>query len=118
MPKPIPLAIAAHVLGEATPRPLLIAVAFSSHLIYVGVWAALLGMIASRVTVWHALALGSLLWIVMGLAVLPWLGWGLFGLGLRPPIAVATVLLHLVYALTFGWLAARQALRRFAARTA
>jgi hypothetical protein len=39
-PMPNPLAIAARVLGEATPRPLLIALAFSSHLVYGGVWAA------------------------------------------------------------------------------
>lgn len=118
MPKPIPLAIAAHVLGDATPRPQLIALAFSSHLVYGGLWAALLGLTASRVTVWHALAFGLMLWILMGLVVLPWLGWGMFGVGLRPPVALATLLLHLVYGGTLGWLATRQAVWRFAHGTA
>jgi hypothetical protein len=118
MPKPIPPAIAAHVFGEATPRPLLIGLAFGSHLLYGGAWAALLGILGSRATVWHALALGALLWVVMGLVVLPWLGWGLFGLGLRSQIALATLLLHVVYGVTLGWLATQQAARRFAARTA
>jgi hypothetical protein len=34
----------------------------------------------------------------------PFLGWGAFGAAITPIIAVATLVLHLVYGATFGWL--------------
>jgi len=40
------------------------------------------------------------LWALMGLAWLPYLGWGLFGTGITARIAAATLLLHLVYGTT------------------
>lgn len=40
----------------------------------------------------------------MGLAWLPYLGWGLFGTGITAKIAAATLLLHLVYGTTLGLL--------------
>jgi hypothetical protein len=72
-PTPIPLAIAAHVLGEDAPRPLLIGRLSAATPLR---WRA--GRTArdnppSRLRTWHALALGALLWAVMGLALLPWL---------------------------------------------
>jgi len=38
---------------------------------------------------------------------LPLLGWGLFGTGITPAIAAATLILHLVYGATTGWCIAR-----------
>lgn len=40
----------------------------------------------------------------MQVVVLPFLGWGLFGASQTPRIAVATLVLHLVYGATYGWL--------------
>lgn len=46
---------------------------------------------------------GVLLWLLMGLVFLPALGWGFFGTAITAAIAVATLVLHLVYGGTLGW---------------
>jgi hypothetical protein len=108
MPMPIPVAIAGHLFGQGTPRPLLLAVAILSHLAYGGVWAAILVAVVSRVTVWKSIGWGLFLWLIMQVFFLPWLGWGLLGTAITPRIALATLVLHLVYGATLGWLAVRE----------
>lgn len=39
----------------------------------------------------------------MQIMFLPFLGWGLFGTAITPKIAVATLVLHLVYGGVLGW---------------
>lgn len=101
MPEPIPKALAALVLGGA-PQPVLMGAALLGHLGYGAAWAAGLYAALDRVQVREGLALGVGLWILMGALVLPLLGWGLFGTALDPRIAIATLLLHLVYGATLA----------------
>ena len=108
MPKPIPAAIVGSLLGEI-PKPLLLLFAALSHLGYGGFWGGVLAISTKRVTIWNGLALGVFLWLVMQVAVLPWLGWGPFGTTVTPMIAVATLVLHLIYGATLGWLTDRDA---------
>lgn len=63
---------------------------------------AVLAVLIRRVTLTTALGYGVVLWVAMGLVWLPYLGWGPFGTGITPRIAVATLVLHLVYGLTLG----------------
>lgn len=55
------------------------------------------------VTAAKGLGYGVLLWVLMGIVFLPFLGWGLFGTGVTPKIAVATLVLHLLYGGVLGW---------------
>lgn len=110
MPKPIPAAIVGKITGGAPPRPALMATAVLLHLGYGGFWAGMLAVLTDRVTVWRGLTLGLGLWLVMQVAVLPFLGWGPFGVAQAPRIALATLILHLVYGGTLGAL-----MQRFAA---
>lgn len=107
MPKPIPLAIAGRLLGGGAPLPALMVLAITSHLAYGGVWAALLVAATKRATMRTSIALGIGLWLLMQVIVLPYLGWGFFGAAIRPKIAVATLVLHLIYGSSLGWLAGR-----------
>lgn len=107
MPNPIPEAISSKVLGGA-PQPLILLLAVISHLAYGGIWGAVLAALTRPVTVWKGIALGVFLWLVMQIAVLPFLGWGLFGVAITPKIAGATLVLHLVYGATLGWLLDRK----------
>jgi len=109
MPAPIPLAIMSTVFGEGTPQPLLMLAAVLSHFAYGGVWAGAFATIARPVTVWRGIVLGVFLWLLMQVAVLPFLGWGMFGTAVTPAIAVATLVLHLVYGATYGALMDRHA---------
>lgn len=103
MPKPIPAAIVGQLTGGALPKPALMAVAAILHLTFGGFWGGALARYSRRVTVGQGLLLGTALWAFMGVAVLPWLSWGLFGSAQTPKIAVATLVLHLLYGLTLGW---------------
>jgi len=104
MPKPIPAAIVEQVLGQETPKPLIMVLAAIAHLGYGGFWGAVLAATTRPVTIWKGVAMGLFLWLIMQVAVLPFLGWGVFGAAITPKIAVATLILHLVYGATLGWL--------------
>jgi hypothetical protein len=103
MPEPIPVAILATILGEI-PRPLLFATSMIAHLTYGGLWAGIFATIVSPVTVRKGIGLGVGLWFLMQTFVLPFLGWGPFGIDRDPAIPIATLILHLVYGVMFGWL--------------
>lgn len=103
MPKPIPAALVGAIFGAGLPGPLMMILAVASHLAYGGFWGAVLAWWTPRATVWKGLGLGVLLWLLMQVAVLPFLGWGLFGSAVTPAIAVATLVLHLIYGGVLGW---------------
>ena len=102
MPKPIPAAIVGKLTGGELPKPMLMATAAILHLGYGAFWGGVLAAASERITVWRGLVLGVGLWLLMQIIVLPFLGWGLFGVGQTPKIALATLILHLVYGVTLG----------------
>lgn len=110
MPEPIPAALVGTTLGGG-PQPLIMGLGVVAHLAYGGVWGGLFASVVRPVTVWKGVGLGAGLWLIMQVAVLPYLGWGLFGTAVTPAIAVATLVLHLVYGATYGALLDRQPAR-------
>lgn len=109
MPKPIPVALVATVFGAGLPKPALILLGAAAHLRYGGTFAGVLALVARPVTVWKGVGLAVVLWLVVQLVWLPVLGWGAFGVRVTPAIAVATLMLHLIYGVTAGWLIDRRA---------
>ncbi len=107
MPEPIPKAIMTTIFGKQFPTLLIMLLAAGSHLVYGGIWAALLTQVTTRVTIRKGLGLGVFLWLLMQVVVLPFIGWGLFGTTITPKIAVATLVLHLIYGVLVGWLVDR-----------
>lgn len=108
MPRPIPAAIVGKLTGGALPQPAHMGLAIILHLGYGGFWGGVLAAATRPVTIAKGLGLGVFLWLVMQVAVLPYLGWGLFGTAQTPMIAVATLVLHLVYGVTLGGLMDRR----------
>lgn len=102
MPMPIPAAIVGKLTSGALPKPALMAAAAVLHLGYGGLWGGVLAAAGGRTTR-SGVALGAALWVLMGVAVLPWLGWGYFGTAQAPMIVLATLVLHLIYGATLGW---------------
>lgn len=102
MPEPVPKAVVTTLVGSA-PKPLVMALAVGLHLAYGGTFGALLVWGARPVTLLKGLGLGVALWLIMGVVFLPFVGWGAFGTAVTPRIAVATLVLHLVYGGVLGW---------------
>jgi len=103
IPEPIPAGIAKGILGDA-PKPLIMGFAIITHFGYGALWGAVLFYwVKTKGNIWHGLGLGVFLWLIMELIVLPLLGWGVFGSAITPKIAVATLVLHLIYGGTRGW---------------
>lgn len=103
MPEPIPKALVTLLFGAGLPAPLLMALSAGSHLGYGGLFGAMLARLFPDAGLWEGLSMGIFLWGLMQVAVLPLLGWGLFGMSVTPKIAVATLVLHLIYGGTLGW---------------
>ena len=108
MPKPIPVALVATLLG-GRPEPLLVLLGFGSHLIYGGIFGAVLAHVTRPVTILKGVYLALILWLIMQVVFLPYLGWGAFGSAITPKIAAATLVLHLIYGVTLGWSMDRKA---------
>lgn len=118
MPKPIPAAIVGKLTGGGLPQAATMGLAALLHLGYGGFWGGTLAALTRRITVWHGIGLGLALWLIMQVVVLPFLGWGLFGVSQTPKIALATLLLHIVYGATYGWLMDREVAARSEAGSA
>ncbi len=104
---PTPAAVVKRMLGSGMPHPLLIVLAIGFHLAYGGFWGGALWASSMRITVWKGIGLGVFLWLIMQLAVFPFLGWGVFASGLNSKIAVAALVEHLVFGTVLGLLGAR-----------
>ncbi len=103
IPEPIPLSIARGLLG-AVAKPLLMVFAVITHFGYGAFWGGLLFLlVTTEGGIWHGLGWGIMLWLIMQIIVLPLLGWGVFGTDVTLKIAVATLVLHLIYGGTLGW---------------
>lgn len=106
MPKPFPKAIADELLGEDAPAPLSVAVAIGGHLLYGSANGAALASFGRPVTLKKGLSWGVGLWAVLQTVFMPVVGWGVFGRKVSRMVPVATLVLHLVYGGTLGWLTA------------
>jgi len=108
MPAPIPIALAKWAFG-ALPKPALMGIGMFAHFLYGGVAGLVFSLVfKNRVGIWKGLGWGILLWLGMQLVFLPLLGWGVFGSAISPKIAVATLVLHLIYGSMLSWGLGRQ----------
>ena len=86
------------------------------HFAYGAAAAAVFSFLARPMSVGRGLAYGLALWIAMEVSVVPWTyHWLEFGLGHAYPwTALDTLVLHLIYGGTLGWLGARDDLAHHA----
>lgn len=92
--------------------------ALIGHFLYGAFWSiVLVALFKKGTTIAKGIFLSLLLWLIMMLVFSPMIGWGVFGVGESPAVEgeplylepgpkyiVATLLLHLLYGLTIGWL--------------
>lgn len=112
LPMPLAVAFAAHLFGKSTlGMKLLLPVGLLLHVGYVStatlIAVAALGRrrnarIGVRTAVCTAFGTALGLWVLAGLSVLPYVGWGPFALGLGAGAAVEVLVVHLLYG-AFLW---------------
>jgi len=107
MPTPIPVALAKWAFGDL-PQPALMGLGALAHFFYGGLAGVVfVYLFKQKRILWTGFFWGALLWLGMQLVVLPLLGWGAFGTAITPKIAVATLVLHLIYGGVLGWATSR-----------
>jgi len=97
MPKPLGLVFAQLLLG-AVPLP----VGLLFHVAYVTFWSVIFVVYFEQRTFMKALWLGLGLWLLVLVLFYPLVGWGFFGLLVSPMLIIASLLLHVLFAL-FLW---------------
>jgi hypothetical protein len=111
MAEPIPLAQLARIiaagLGLKDTSVLALVLAIPIHLAYGALWAGLVTSSTRQVTWWKGMALGLGLWAILIVFFLPMSGQATFAVATRSSVWITTLVLHLVYGLTFGVLAQR-----------
>ena len=116
MPEPIPLAqlsrITAAVLHQRLVTTGILIVAIPIHLAYGGLWAGLATASTRHVTWWKGLVLGLGLWAIMMVFFLPMSGTQTFALASHAGTWISTLLVHVVYGVTYGVLTERLETRR------
>ena len=103
MPKPLGLAFAQLLLGKV---PLPVGILF--HIAYVTIWSVIYVIAFQRRTFLNALWLALGLWALVLIMFYPLVGWGFFGLAVSPVLIVASLLLHILFAI-FLWSLSRLA---------
>jgi hypothetical protein len=121
LPTPLGVAFTAHLFGKATlgARGLL-PVGLLLHVGYVATATALATVVFRRRGLLAASATALTLWLLAGLTITPYVGWGPFAVGLGGRAFLGVLAVHLLYAL-FVWVAfwlAYQHIPRTAADTA
>ncbi len=95
MPKPPSLALAQLVIGPNVPLP----VGLLFHVAYVTFWSiAYVMYFWGRLTIWNALCLALVLWVVILMVFFPLFGWGVLGLEISPKLIPASLMPHLLFA--------------------
>ncbi|MFB6284440.1 MAG: DUF6789 family protein [Halobacteria archaeon] len=107
VPKPIPVVLTAKTIGNIIPKTAVKPVGIFLHFCYGALFGVVLANLRRNPGVKDGLVLGVLLWLLMNLVALPYIGWGLFGSSVNPMISIATLLVHLVYGLVLGLLLTR-----------
>jgi hypothetical protein len=94
MPKPLGLAFAQCLLGKV---PLPVGILF--HIAYVTLWSVLYVIAFQRRTFFNALWLALGLWALVLIVFYPLVGWGFLGLAVSPKLIVASLVLHILFAI-------------------
>lgn len=99
LPKPLGLAFAETVLGGPLPLP----IGLLFHVAYVTFWSvAFVVLFRDRLSLRNALLLGLVLWVLALVVFFPVVGWGFLGLAVSPKLLVASLVLHVLFAV-FLW---------------
>jgi hypothetical protein len=110
--RPFPVELVRHALPTLGPLALTL-VTVPLHFGYGAAAGALFSFLARPMSLGRGLAFGLALWILMQIMFVPLgYGWLEFGLGRGYPwTALVSLLLHLCYGVTLGWLGGRDDLR-------
>ena len=101
-----PILIVGRLLGHSSGVALGVT-SVAAQLIYGSFMGIVFAFLASPMTYAKGFAVGVLLWFILQIEFIPWLGWGDFGFERGGAALLYTLFLHLIYGGVLGWLGSR-----------
>jgi len=86
---------------------LLVTITYLAHFVYGSFWSAIFVSLFPQGRLGAGFSLGVFLWVVMNIVWLPFIGMK-YSATLKPQIAILTLLFHLIYGATLGYLCGKR----------
>ena len=107
LPEPFPFMVIKAMFYFIDSAFLLVIITIFAHFVYGSFWSAVFVSLYPEGRLGAGIAWGVFLWVVMNIVWLPFIGMR-YSATLKPDIAFITLLFHLIYGATLGYLCARK----------
>jgi hypothetical protein len=102
-PRTFPILVLGRLLGQGHGLGLDV-LGLGAQLAYGSLMGLVFAFLARPMTVAKGVGVGLMLWLILQIEFVPWLGWGDFGFEHGGASLAYTFTLHLIYGVTLGWL--------------
>jgi len=107
LPEPFPFMVIKAMFYFIDSVFLLVIITIFAHFVYGSFWSAVFVSLYPEGRLGAGIAWGVFLWVVMNIVWLPFIGMR-YSATLKPDVAFITLLFHLIYGATLGYLCARR----------
>ena len=107
LPEPFPFMVIKAMFYFIDSFFLLVIITILAHFVYGSFWSAVFVSLYPEGRLGAGIAWGVFLWVVMNIVWLPFIGMR-YSATLKPDVAFITLLFHLIYGATLGYLCARK----------
>ncbi len=121
MSDPMPLAITtgivSKVFGLARTTAPAVVLGILIQFVYGAIWGGLLAVSTRVVTIGKGIAVGIGLWLIMAIFYIPMAGTTLFSIAVSSTMWVSTLIFHIIYGVTLGYLLHRHPVKVYEAES-
>ncbi|MCH6574093.1 MAG: hypothetical protein IH795_02635 [Bacteroidetes bacterium] len=107
LPEPFPFMVIKAMFYFIDSAFLLVIITIFAHFVYGSFWSAVFVSLYPEGRLGAGIAWGVFLWVVMNIVWLPFIGMR-YSATLKPDVAFITLLFHLIYGATLGYLCSRR----------
>jgi len=107
LPEPFPFMVIKTMFYFINSVSLLVTITILAHFVYGSFWSAVFVSLFPEGRLGSGIGWGVFLWVVMNIVWLPFIGMK-YSATLKPDIAFITLLFHLIYGATLGYLCSRR----------
>ena len=107
LPEPFPFMVIKVMFSPIESVLLLVTITIIAHFVYGSFWSAVFVSLFPEGRLGSGIAWGVFLWVVMNIVWLPFIGMR-YSATLKPDISLITLLFHLIYGVTLGYLCSKR----------